>query len=380
MPKLTFEEYKRRVKVREESATNEEAAERLSMSPSALARSLVAAARVHGLVPKMPELPVPSGYNLGKLTTQVDGAGNVRMVWARTHPTIQALERVVEELCASVEGKSKPKTKLKRNLTDESCLETAIADLHIGRYAWRKEAGEDYNSKKAIQLLVDGSAKLIQRSPKCNKGLIVSLGDFCHVDNRTGQTERAGNILDYDSRYTEMLDFAVHGMLEVIELNTEAFGEVEVIIIPGNHDWHVTHALTRILDAYYRKNDRVKVHVTYGPRLYHQYGVNLIGFAHGQDVKPTDAPILMATEAKSLWSKTEHHHWHLGHIHRGKKLVYTGFADENGVVVEYLPSIAAPDMWHVEKGYNMSERCLHGITWSKEFGPINRATVFGSEL
>jgi hypothetical protein len=151
-------------------------------------------------------------------------------------------------------------------------------------------------------------------------------------------------------------------------------------MVPGNHDWHVTHALTRIIDAYYSEDARVKVHITYGPRTYHQYGVNLLGIAHGDSIKVGDWPMLMATEAKSLWSNTEHHHWHLGHIHHGKKLVHTGFADEQGVVVEYLPSIAMPDAWHVEKGFNLAERCMHGISWDFEHGPINRSTVYSREL
>jgi hypothetical protein len=111
------------------------------------------------------------------------------------------------------------------------------------------------------------------------------------------------------------------------------------------------------LEAAYRNHPTVKVtvHSSPNPRVYHTYGVNLLGFVHGDGVrKPTDLAGHMAREASAVWDACRHKTVYTGHLHHEKIMTDTAY----NVTVRQLPSLAGTDRWHALKGFVGSPRSL----------------------
>jgi hypothetical protein len=146
-------------------------------------------------------------------------------------------------------------------------------------------------------------------------------------------------------------------------------GPVKVITIPGNHDRVFSFHLGEVLAAEFKGNKHVKFDNGNAPRKYHQHGINLLGFTHGCDEKHDALPLIMAGEAPVQWSKTKHREWHLGHFHRMKETHYTAGDSFASVRVRILPSLAAIDAWHLNKGY-IERRASEAYLWHSETGYI----------
>jgi hypothetical protein len=68
--------------------------------------------------------------------------------------------------------------------------------------------------------------------------------------------------------------------------------------VPGNHDPQTSYFLAKVLEAWFKNAKDVEINTEPKPRKYFLYGVNLIGFAHGDDEPLRDLPSLMANECR----------------------------------------------------------------------------------
>jgi hypothetical protein len=252
-------------------------------------------------------------------------------------------------------------------------LEVVVTDHHFGMFSWGKETGADYDCDIAAKLLVAGVRALIADSPRCRKIVIANLGDYFHSDNRQGTTERSGHILDVDSRFTKRIDAAVRAMLDVIDVAAAAADEVEVVTVSGNHDWHSCKWLPRLLAAYYRNEKRIKIRTGPEERQYLEHGKVLLGYAHGDNVKPQLLANNMPVEAPQAWARTQWRRWRTGHVHHQITKEYPG------VVVETLGTLAAPDAYAHTMGLH-AVRALTAFLWSAKWGLRARLERSAAEL
>ncbi len=87
----------------------------------------------------------------------------------------------------------------------------------------------------------------------------------------------------------------------------------------------------------------------------------MLAYMHGDTMKGAKFAQIIPTEATAEWSKTEFRYARIGHWHHRVTEEYPG------LVVETLPTLAAPDAWAIEGGY-LSRRALTAYLWSKEYG------------
>jgi hypothetical protein len=99
-------------------------------------------------------------------------------------------------------------------------------------------------------------------------------------------------------------------------------------------------------------------------RKYVSYGINLLGFTHGNEEKHGDLPTLMAQEAAGLWREDQHREWHLGHYHKKKQLTHNPQDTQGGTRVQVLPSLSGTDAWHYRKGYVKTLRAAEAYLWN----------------
>lgn len=345
-------------------------AKQFGVNESSVRRSLKRAAdRGHGLTP----YTNPPGFRTGKVTVQCAADGSIEKEWRRISPEAEDIEAWVNDLCERVRQSS---TKIKPpKMSGDTMTEIPIGDLHAGMYAWAKETGIDWDTEHACRIFTRGVRYLIDQSPKgCQQLVLADLGDFLHADNRYGVTEKSGNVLDMDTRFTKVIDMARDAWVEAIEYAAERFPSVRVIMTPGNHNPHSAYWMARIIEAKFDKSDHVDICTQATTHRYHRWEKVLLAYAHGHLIKANALASVMATEAKQDWAATDHHHWRCGHIHHSVRETYRDRDESDGVTVEYFPTLAGRDSYHAERGY-LSRRMMQGIIHHAEHGEIARHTV-----
>jgi len=140
-----------------------------------------------------------------------------------------------------------------------------------------------------------------------------------------------------------------------------AIAPVKIIWIPGNHDQMLSYAATVGIAQRYANTESVEVDLSPAARKYHLYGLNLIGFAHGEN-EGKRIEGLMQIEAPEMWGGSVWREMHMGHLH--SESAYS----KGGIVFRRISAITAADAWHAEKGFLGSVRQAQAFVWSKDNG------------
>ena len=128
---------------------------------------------------------------------------------------------------------------------------------------------------------------------------------------------------------------------------------------------------------------------------YVHFGVNLLGFTHGDGCKEKELPDLMKTQAREAWAKSRYGYWYVHHIHHkdrggyiGQKkqmkekdhrdvmVIQDGQMRPNSVHVEYVRTLKGEDEWHAKKGYIEQPLSLECYLHSLRHGQTDRIGVF----
>ncbi|MFW5847330.1 MAG: hypothetical protein ACOCVF_00225 [bacterium] len=260
---------------------------------------------------------------------------------------------------------------------EDNLLEVSIFDLHIGKLAWSGESGENYDSKIAKKRFMESITTLLERAKNFHVDRILfPVGnDFFNSDNKENTTTN-GTPQDEDLRWKKTFYVGVHLLVDGINLLKQMGVPVDVIVIPGNHDFERSYYMGAFLDAWFRNDDMVSIDNSGLTRKYYVYGEVLLGFTHGGEEKQDALGMLMAgeKESKPYWSKTRFHEWHLGHQHRKKNVKYVAYdkgqilTEDMGVTVRYLSSLTGTEEWHYKKGFVGQIKAADAFVWNKQLG------------
>ena len=167
-------------------------------------------------------------------------------------------------------------------------------------------------------------------------------------------------------------------LVDAINLLKQTGVPIEVVVIPGNHDFERSYYMGSYLEAWFNGDGQVTIDNHASPRKYKRHGEVLLGFTHGGEEKEASLPMLMASEkeSKAMWSDTKYHEWHLGHIHRKRSTKYVvldkgnELAEDLGVTVRYLSSLTGTEEWHHKKGFVGNTKAADAFIWNDERGLI----------
>lgn len=263
-----------------------------------------------------------------------------------------ALEEFVRKAVKPLPKPSKSELKKRRSSADGQMLSWGLWDTHIGAYAWRHEVGEDYDVGIAARRIcnsIDDMIEELQGYP-IEKILMPVGNDYMHYDNMKMETT-AGTPLDCDSRYTKVYLTGIHCLVYMIERALEICDNIEILYIPGNHDTNSSFGVCVALDQRFNDDPRVSADLSMNPRKLRTHGGTLIAFDHGQNVKATSYPLVLASEAKELWATSTWREVQIGHTHQRKETMFHGVVPVNGVLVRTNPSLCNIDAWHHSKGF-----------------------------
>ncbi len=264
-------------------------------------------------------------------------------------------------------------------VTEENLLEISIFDLHIGKLAWAGETYENYDVKIAHDRFLTSIETLLYRARSFNyKRILFPVGnDFFNSDNLNNTTTK-GTPQDEDLRWQKTFKVGVRLLVDAINLLKQTGVPVDVLVIPGNHDFERTYYMGLYLEAWFNNDEMVHVNNGASPRKYYKFGKVLLGFTHGSEEKESSLPLLMATdiESKPMWSETTFHEWHIGHIHRKRKMDYTildkhkSLNEDLGVTVRYLSSLTGTEEWHHKRGFVGQIKAADAFIWNDKTGLI----------
>jgi len=259
---------------------------------------------------------------------------------------------------------------------DRYALEISLFDVHFDKLGWSEETGSENTdsklaSRRYLQCVKAHLAKVKNNRHNIEKIIFPVGNDFFNSDGAYpyAATTR-GTPQQSDVRWQKSFRDGKNVHYHAIDLCKQV-APVEIIVIPGNHDFQKMFYLGEVLDAYFHNDQNVTVNNSAKTRKYIRYGNSLIGYTHGnRKDEPLDRILmLMQNEAKMDWAETYFHEWHLGDIHH-KKTWKIKDEDVNGMMVKYLRSLSGRDAWHTSKGYQ-AIKGGESFLWHYEFGLVD---------
>jgi hypothetical protein len=232
--------------------------------------------------------------------------------------------------------------------------EISLPDIHYGKLTELSMQAVEEQFMSTVYNLVDKAKGLnIEKFilPIGNDGmnseglrLTTTKGTFQH--DAIGWRE---SFQGYCNLMTKAIDF----------LKTKA--PVHVVVISGNHDFERMFYAGDVIKGWYRNDKNVVVDNSMESRKYVEYGVNMIMYTHGDKEKPSEMPLIMATEQPEMFARCSVREVHCGHLHKEMVNEY------RGIKVRFIPSICANDDWHRTMGYS-ALRTGQAYIWSKTNG------------
>lgn len=257
-------------------------------------------------------------------------------------------------------------TPRKRSTQNPHMLEISLFDSHFGKLCWYP--GKEFDSKIASRLYLDAVDELLEKTSDWNvESVLYPIGnDFFHV-NSWGNTTAKGTPMDVDAPFQQVFEVGVAAVINAVDRCLDT-APVKLLWIPGNHDLSTSWYLMKVLGAWYKSNKHVEINIEPQPRKYIHYGVNLIGFTHGNEEQHRDLPAIMAGEVPNEWANSSWREVHIGHFHRAKQIVVKHTDEYGGVRIRTLPSLSGTDAWHYQKGYVNNQRAAEAYLWNKKDG------------
>lgn len=179
--------------------------------------------------------------------------------------------------------------------------------------------------------------------------LFIIGNDFGHIDNQKYETT-GGTLVGSTRTYLDSVDERCSIILRACDLLRSYCQNLDVLVVPGNHDAFSTYWLGKVVESYYKNDGRISVLNGQSPRKYYRYGKNLFGLTHGNEEKKFDLASLMAVESPMDWAMSQNRIWLTGHLHQQNRM-YNMLSEKFGVIQRIFPSLVAADDWHILKGY-----------------------------
>jgi UDP-2,3-diacylglucosamine pyrophosphatase LpxH len=309
---------------------------------------------------------VPEGeYVTGRSIYLKDDSGN--KAWLKTRRKMEtaekeaALKAFVDQLSLIISPVKRVNEKAADKNRSKDLLPTIIiGDAHIGARADESETRErDFDSKIASAEILKAIDYLVEAAPASEEAMLINVGDFMHANSHKNTTANL-TPLDVDTRIEKVMRIAAETIIHAITRMLEKHSRISVVMARGNHDSDMAIAISMILGFYYSKELRVTILEPQGFQHYVTFGKNLIAVTHGDKIPSRRLADMLPR--LSVWSKTTHRYFILGHFHH--KLAETF---DNSVIVERFGTLAPADGWHASKGYK-SASIMNQIVYRRSGG------------
>lgn len=328
---------------------------------------------------------VPEGHEVAGVSTLFGSDGKVVGQWVKTRAAagpgpfdmLDAITRHVRGVVPPLAPTPRP------NRSGAPAAEAEAEDRmnmfvwgdpHIGLLAHARETGDNFDLKIACSDLRRSADLLIQRTPRARTATFVEVGDLWHAQDDTQRTPRGQNKLDVDGRRAKILDEGLTTVVYMVRALLVSHEEVNVVLVPGNHDPDMAIITRALLAAVFANEPRIRILDNADPWIYLPYGRNLFLFNHGdKKAKPQELGEIMLADQPELTGRCTNRYALTGHVHHKNR------AEFRWGWWESFNSLCAQDFWHRGEGYR-SKRLVEAITYHREWGEQQRRTLSLAEL
>lgn len=265
----------------------------------------------------------------------------------------QLEKALLEFVRENVEPLPPPKRVMKRTNSETDFLTVwGIWDAHVGMYAWSDEVGQSFDLNIARNRVMNSIDDMVDELKQYeHRRIVMPIGnDFMHFDNARMTTLKSDHFLDYDGRFAKVFKVALECLVYQVQRALDLCDDVQVLWIPGNHDYSSSFGLVAAVEQRFLENPFVTVDLGANPRKYVRYGGCLLGFDHGQKCTPAQLARIMSEEQIDYWSRSTYREVQIGHRHQRWLKEFPGVIPTNGVTIRMNPALCNVDLWHHEQG------------------------------
>lgn len=239
-----------------------------------------------------------------------------------------------------------------------------VADLHVGA---------DYGTESIEQRFNMALDDLVARLPPAEKAVLIELGDLLDANDHKGVTPASGNPCDVRrDNHLQNTMAAVRLMRRAAYRLLETHEEVELHLIPGNHDPTAYMAVLLALAEHFADNPRITVIVPQTPM---EEDFRVITWGQSA-VMPNHGEKATWVQLKDVWTELFADEWAdakayrliaTAHLHHDRRKELTGCFGE------HYRTLQNPNRWARTKGL-VSRGALTALTVHKDRGEENRVT------
>lgn len=272
----------------------------------------------HKLAPEI-DTPVRKGTVI-KTSTLYGADGSVVGEWVMRKPEEQAQDDYIAALdkhfAENVKKVKIPYILQKDVIHSDLALFMSI-DEHIGVRCVFEQVGVQYGLKEAVELMRDSFATLVHRTPKTNKALYVNLGDAFHANDHMDVTPASKHPMFSADTFDNVADAVVELNKWRIEYLMSHYPNLQIRGVAGNHDRDAMGWLFRCY-KYMFANQNVDVKFWTEGMGVEQHGSTMLGFGHGDMMKPNVMAGACADRFPKVYGDTTMRYLHSGHFHNDK--------------------------------------------------------------
>lgn len=249
----------------------------------------------------------------------------------------------------------KPLAPVKQYHNDgKKIIELQYADIHIGLRGCEYETELNNMTDKIISKFKDADIFVLPIGQ--------DLLNANHVSGAIVSTVK-GTPVEQSLSYREMFKTGLRVVCYIIDriISLKTNAKIECIYVSGNHDSQSCFGVFQSVMQRYLNNENITFDDTMDERKYRLYGVNGIGFGHGQNESKRIFG-LFPVEAPEIFAKAKCREFHLSHLHN------ESVRDENGVIFRRMPTVNSPDNWHNNKGFVGATKRIQAFVYDAEIG------------
>lgn len=242
----------------------------------------------------------------------------------------------------------------RQKLTDPVAYEISLPDIHYGKL-------HNYSLEAIEEQFMNVVMDLVDKASGLNIELIVlPIGNDGMNSEGLRQSTTKGTPQHDSAGWKETFRGYWQLMIRTIDF-LKMIAPVHVVVVSGNHDYERMYYAGDVIAGWFRNDLNVSVDNSNESRKYFEYGKNMLLFTHGDNEKPSEMPLIMATEQPEMFARTDFREAHCGHFHKEQVNEY------RGIKVRFIPSICPNDEWHKKMGYE-SIRAGQAYIWNKSRG------------
>lgn len=315
------------------------------------------------------EYSTPDGHQVVGESAFLDRDGRVLAKWVKTREGATGVDvGLLREALKEFDGTSRPIPAYKTGIARDLLTLYPIPDLHVGMFSWGKETGESYDVQEACRVATESITTLVSQSQLTKHAVLLLLGDFFHANDAKLVTPAHGNKLDVDGRWQKVFKAGVMLTLDLVRIVAARHPDVEVVVLPGNHDPDSAMSLSVALEVYFSNQKRIHVWGKPSIAWYRKFGKVLMGSTHGHTMNVQAMANMMAADMHREWGDADFCYMYCGHIHQPR------VQEVGRVRVEFFASPAAKDAYAHVNGFR-NTRSLSALTISSNLGEVSRHQV-----